>query len=118
MCNYGRVRRSKRDIHGGRGDETDEPGVVIQWAKASDHQPAPRQRASDGGGDDSRPLPSAMHTVGKIQIFETQLFLAHNPVVGNQDAGNRTKPARVTEQPYEDVAGWVGEQLPRLDGNA
>ena len=33
-------------------------------------------------------------------------FLADNPVVGNQDAGNRTKPARVTEQPYVDVAGW------------
>jgi hypothetical protein len=102
-------------MRGAGREKSDEPGVVVQRFERRDDQPTPRQRAAKRGGRNRAPVPALIHAVDEIQILESQFAPANQPVIGDQHAGYRPEAARVPQQPREDVARRIGEQLPRLN---
>ena len=108
----------QRHVRCGGDEEADEPRVVVERFEHRDDEPAPRQGAADHGRRNRAPVPAAIDPVGEIEILELQLAPPHDPVVGDQHAGDRAQAARVAEQPGEDVAGRIGEQPPRLNHDA
>src|SRR5207248_622926 len=49
-----------------------------------------------------------------IEIAQRQILSSHQPIVRYQHAGDRSQAARITNQPIKNIAGWIGEQPPRL----
>src|SRR6266568_6094118 len=110
--------RSEGQIYCARHSKPDEPRVVVDGTHDRNHEAAPGGGAAEDGRDDARHVPAvrvAICAVGKIQILEAELLLAHDPVVRDQHTSDRSKSAGIAEQPREDVAGWIGEQPPGLD---
>src|SRR2546428_163935 len=110
----GAVRR-QREMRDAGDEEADKPGVVVQRLERGNDEPAPGECAADGGRRDRPPVPAAVDAGGQIEILAPKLTPADNPIVGDQHPCNRSQPARVSEQPREDVAGGIGQQLPGLN---
>src|SRR5436190_2054508 len=108
----------QREMRRAGGEESDGPGVVIQRLQYRHDEAAPGQRAADRGGANRPHVPAAIDTVRQIEVFKAKLASPDDPVVGDQDAGNRPEPARVAEQPRVDVARRIGQKLPRLNHDA
>src|SRR5262245_53388148 len=89
-------------------EESDEPRVVVQRLQRRHDQAAPRQRAADRGRANRAHVPAAIDAVRQIEIFQAKLAAPDQPIVGDQDAGDRSEPARVAEQPGVDVARRIG----------
>ena len=94
----------------GKGDaEADEPGVVVERLRARGRRGRPRRARSRASvADDGRPVPAAaiaVGAVGQVEILERAAPPPHEPVVGDEHAGDRAEAAGVAEQPGEDVAG-------------
>src|SRR5262252_7766143 len=110
---YG-ARAGEREVRGAGGEKSDEPRVVVERLQRRNEEAAPRQRAAERRRRDRTQVPAAVDAVRQIQILELQFAAAHQPVVSDEDAGNRSESAGVSEQPGVDVAGGIGEELPRL----
>src|ERR1043165_1435863 len=97
--------------------EADKPGVGVERREGGDDEAYPGERTADQRGHDRAPVPAAVigvSTFAAIQIAELETLLAHQPVVGNQHAGDRAESAGVADEPREDVPGRIREQAPRL----
>ena len=93
----GRAAREQRVEPAGDG-RADEPGVVVERAQRRDDQPAPRERAAGRAWRRRRPVPAApvaVDAVAAVEIRERELLAAHEPVVGDEHAGDRAETARV-----------------------
>src|SRR5580765_7635313 len=89
----------EREMRRAGGEESDEPGIVVQRLQHRRDEAAPGERAADCGRTNRPHVPAAIDTVRQLEIFEAKLAAPDEPVVDDQDAGNRSKPARVAEQP-------------------
>src|SRR6266550_6982555 len=97
--------------------EADKPGVIVQRSERGDEDPNPCKEAAKQSSHNRTPIPTTIVSVNSllaIKIAEHKFLLAHQPVVSNQNAGYRSQPTRVTNQPCEDVSRRIGQQPPGL----
>src|SRR4051794_12939785 len=102
----GRCAARFEDIVDAAGnEEADEPCVRVERFEEGYNQAAPGEGAPRNRGGHRVPVPSfvvLVRAVRQIEVLEVETRVAHQPVVGDEDTGDRAQTARVTEEPAED----------------
>ena len=62
--------------------------------------------------------PVSSKTLLRYRSPRFKFFVADEPVIGDQHAGDRAQAARIAEQPLENITARIGKQFPRLHQNA
>ena len=99
-------------MHEKRNAEADKPGVIIQKSESRNYQPNPREPASLNRRRNRPPIPAARVAVNAfrpVQIAEIQILVADNPIIRNQNSGNRTESARIPQKPRENITARVSQ---------
>src|SRR5215467_6788601 len=99
------------------GAEAHKPGIVVKWSQRWNDQTNPCQTAADERGHDRSPVPTAaigVSALATVQVAEFKSLSSDDPVVNDQDSGDRAEPARIANQPRKDVTRWICQQAPWL----
>src|ERR1043166_7093055 len=93
--------------------ESDKPGVSVEGGEGRKDDPEPGGGKTDKRRDDRAPIPAAVvgvSTFAAIEVAEHEAFPAHDPVVGNQYARNRSQAAGVADEPRENISRRIRDR--------